>query len=395
MRVFVKGLNSCGMRKTDVKRYRDYLAAQGHELVTHPDHADKILLWTCAFRRDMRDNSMAEIARYRREYAAELIVCGCLPDIDAEVLQSHFDGAVIPWRDEDRLLPVHFGPDPGRPVSQTPRLLGEPRLCEDVARFKRENPAKDASFVDQFHKLFATCGCRFECTYCSERLAFPPYRSFPQEDLVARCRQLVSESGAFDVMLLGDSIGDWGSDIGQTLPDLMHALLAIDPRLRLSLQGLNPAHFVEFFDAFSAMIEAGRIRHFQLPIQSASPRILKAMKRPYTRPEIDRVFGYLNRVGFGAFDTHLIVGFPGEEEADFEESLAFVLRHRPSYVLASGFMASPGMAASHLPHPVDDATRKRRLQQVAARVRATGMLCNTDDSDLSAQRCRTINLIDN
>ena len=393
MKIFVKGLNSCGMRRTNVQRYIDYLSANGHEIVAHPNQSDITLLWTCAFRGDFRDNSLAEIRRYLNEFDTELIVAGCLPDIDRQRLLEEFPGRVLDWRDEEAKMERFFGAN-GKRFNEIPLVLGEAPLCDDVDAFKKENPGKEASFVDQFIKLFVAEGCRFTCTYCAEILAFPPYRSFPEEVLIETCRELVERTGRYRVMLLGDSIGDYGCDTGSSLPALIRRLQEVDARLRFGLQGFNPAHFVKHGDDMAAFLRSGTFCHLQLPIQSASERILAAINRPYCRADIDRVFALLQEMAFTAIDTHLIIGFPGETDEDFEESLAFVLQYRPHYVLVSQYMETPAMPSSHLPDKVSAETKKRRLERAAECIKGAGILCNTDDSELSLRRCQTLNRIE-
>ena len=391
MKVFVKGLNSCGMRKANIRRYVEFLLENGHEISKRPQDSDVILLWTCAFRRDFSDNSISEIKRYTKQYAAELIVCGCLPDIDEETLRQNFSGRFIRWRNDEKQMEKYFGA-PNKKLSDIQWLLSEDSLCDNVENFRKVNTNKDASFVDQFNKLFVVEGCRFQCTYCSERLAFPPCHSFPEEHLVRTCRRMIEETGKLDVILLGDSIGDYGYDTGSNLPNLIRKLKSINPDLRIALQGLNPASFMKFYDQMEDFLRNGDIRHLQLPIQSASDRILNLMNRPYVKADIYKIFNLLNRLGFSEFDTHLIIGFPGEAEEDVDDTISFILEHKPKYVLVSGYMESPAMASSTLPDKVDDDTKYRRLRMVESQVKAAGILCNTDDSELSAERCRRLNL---
>jgi len=388
MKVFIAGLNGCGMRKTNLQRYRDFLLANGHEVVNSPKGSDAVMLWTCAFRSDFRDNSIAEIKRYQKEFGAELIVAGCLPDIDRQLLLRYFQGRIINWRDDKNKMEAYFG-SPQKKMSDIAVNLGAVKVCNDIAKFKKENPNKDVSFVDQFIKLFVAEGCRFECNYCAERLAFPPYKSFPIDELVETCCRLVNETGDLKVMLLGDSIGDYGHDIGSSLPDLIHRLKSIHPNLKLALQGLNPAHFIKFYDEITDFLRRGDIFHMQIPIQSASERILELMRRPYVRADIDQIFSFLNSIAFTEFDTHLIIGFPGETERNYEETIEFILRYRPKYVLLSGFMESPGMAAWELPDKVSKEIRLRRLKDAKARIKSAHIICNSDNSELSIDRfCR-------
>lgn len=392
MKVAIKGLIPCGIRKVDLQQYRDFFESNGHEVVEDPAESDVILLWTCAFRGDFRDNSIAEIKRHQREFRAELIVAGCLPDIDGELLRQHFRGRVIAWREDEQKLEEYFGGG-GATFRQIRRAVAEDKVCDDAAVFRALNPDKDAWFGDQFVKLFVAEGCRFQCTYCAERLAFPPYRSVPEDALVEACRRVVEKTGQHDVMLLADSLGDYGHDIGSSLPRLIRKLRGADPALQIALHGLNPADFVRHYADMVEFIRKGDIRHLQLPIQSASDRILRLMRRPYRRTHLEKIFGFLKEVGFKEFETHILVAFPGEREEDHEATVDFVLRFRPRYVLASGFMETPAMPAAKLPDKVDGDTRRRRLTDVETRLRAAGIICNTDESALSVDRFHRLNLV--
>ena len=388
MKVFLKGLNSCAMRKQKLKQYADFVEANGHSTVSDPDSADKVILWTCGFRKDLRENSLAEINRYHACYPGKLIVAGCLPDISPESMGDS-EEVIVPWKQDNTILEKIFGN--AFPLEQVSNVFGEENVCDDTAAFRKANLGKDVTFHDQFVKLVVSEGCNYECTYCSERLAFPPYRSFPEEELVGKCRQLVEKTGCYDVILLSDSLGEYGCDMGGSLALLMGKLFSIDRRVKIALNNLNPAGFIKFQTDILDFIKAGRIRHLNLPIQSASGKILKLMKRPYTLEDIDRVFGMLNDIQFAEFDTHVIIGFPGETEADFTETIQFLLRHRPKYVLASGCMVSGKMPAALLPNKIDDTTKKRRLNAFDKHMLDAGIICNTDDSELGLERLRRLN----
>ncbi|MFQ5828084.1 MAG: radical SAM protein [Candidatus Methylomirabilia bacterium] len=390
MKVFVHGLNSCGMRNTRMQAYRDYLEANGHELVDYPVEADILLLWTCAFRSDMKANSLAEIKRFEREYKAEVIVAGCLPDIDIEALRGRFRGRVVNWRDDEKKMKQVFGTPKVR-LADIPLVLHKDQLYDDEATFRREHPEADVPYIGRYIQLYISDGCPFKCTYCSERLAFPPYHSHPEEQLIHTCRAAVEQTGKNAVVLLGDSIGDYGRDIGTSLPNLIRRLQQAIPDIRIAMQGVNPCHFLKFYDDMVEFLRSGLIVHLQIPFQSASDRILKLMNRPYDRAALDKVFGTINELGFREFDTHIIVGFPGETEDDFQRSLEFALDHHPKYVLLNGFMEAPEMPAARLPAKVDLETTLRRLLRAEARLKAAGILCNCDYGEFSRERFRRMN----
>ena len=391
MKVFIKGLNSCIMRKQKLQQYHDFLVANGHEISSDPHNSDAIIMWTCAFRADVRDNSLTQIQQYQQQYNAELIVAGCLPDIAPDLLQENFAGHIINWRDDKNKMEAFFGCTNLR-FDQVSTVYAEEKLCDNAEKYRQDNPDKDATFYDQFIKLVVAEGCRFNCSYCSERLAFPSFHSFPEDRLIEACRHLVEETKQLEVILLADSLGNYGSDIGSNLPTLIHKLKTIHPDLKFALNNLNPVSFIQYYNDMVEFLHNGNLQHLNLPIQSASPHILKLMKRGYTRKDLDKIFTLLNSIGFTRFDTHVIIGFPGETEEDVEETIQFILQHRPSYVLLNSFMESPRMSATSLPSKVCEETKHQRMHKAEAVIKATGIICNADDSKLSTERYHRLNL---
>jgi len=390
MKVFIYSLNSCGMRNTVIQRYRDYLSANDHELVDGAANSDVILVWTCGFRGDVRDNSLEQLITMAEKNSSEVVAAGCVPDIDRELLNRHFPGRVIPWRNHEQGLEELFGPSKVK-LTDVPLVLSKPQMHDDEGKIRRENPEADVPYVGRYVQVYISEGCLWDCTYCSERLAFPPYRSFDEDQIVQACRGEVERSGTSAVVLLGDSVGDYGTDTGSSLPALIRRLKAEVPALRLALQDLNPLHFLKFYDDMVEFIRTGFIAHLQIPYQSASDRILKLMKRPYGRADIEKVFGTLNDLGFTELDSHMIVGFPGETEADHELSLGFALEYRPKYMLVNGYMESPNAPAAKLPGKVDWETKHRRIREAERRLKEGGIMCNADNSDFASERFRRMN----
>ncbi|OGL41509.1 MAG: hypothetical protein A2043_09540 [Candidatus Schekmanbacteria bacterium GWA2_38_9] len=391
MKVFIKWLSACATRKAELEQYRSFLVKNGHEIVGKPQDSEVILLWTCGFRRDHKDNSLVEVKRYQNEYNAKLIVAGCLPDIVPQELAEGFSGYVINWRDDKKKMEEYFG----RGVVNFDNVCSvfiQENVCEDVDKFRKENPNKDVTFHDQFIKILVSEGCNYKCTYCSEKLAFPPYRSFSENEIVEACRRMVEKTGCYEIILISDSLGDYGCDIGTNLPSLMHNLLEINPKLKIALNNFNPEGFVLFYEEISNFLAKGDIRHLNLPIQSASDRILKLMNRPYSRSDLDKIFGLLNEICYVEFDTHIIIGFPGETKDDINETVEFILKHKPKYVLASCYMETHGMESYNLSNKVTELTMRERLQAAKSRITAAGIICNTDDSGLSIDRFRRLNI---
>ncbi len=389
MKVFLKGLNTCTQRAGKLRQYRTFLVANGHEIVETLDECDAVVAWTCAFRGDVRDNTLARLKEYESA-GHRVIATGCMPDIDPEGLAAGFSGQVFAWTEEAELERL-FGRPGGRGLADCEAVFGEPPLCDDLARFRTACPDVDATFPDQFIKLVVAEGCPYTCTYCSERLAFPDFRSFDAEALAAECRRLVAETGRTEVILLADCVGEYGRDTGRDLPWLIRRLCAAHPDLRVALSNFHPINFLQNWAAFSDLIAENRIRHLNLPIQSASDPVLRRMNRLYRRDDLERLFGHLGHLGFDQFDTHIIVGFPGETTADVDTTLDFLVRHRVRYVLINRFMETPGMPATRFADKVPPTEAARRMRDAEDRLRAAGAIVNAEDSDLMRDRMARLN----
>lgn len=391
MKVFLKGLNSCAMRRQNLLRYREYLERNGHTIVDTPEESDVLLVWTCAFREDVKDNSLDEIDRFRRQYGEKVIAAGCLPDIEPEELHRRFPGPVISWRDEDRRFEAVFGPARVK-LSEVRPVWGDAPICADAAAYRARHPEADVTFHDQFIKLLVAEGCPFDCAYCTERLAFPPFRSIPPDALAGKCRQLVEETGETRVILLADCLGEYGKDIGSSLPALLRALRKVNPELTFALNNLHPVNFLEYAQELLGLIRAGWVCHLNLPIQSASDRVLDLMRRRYTRADLESIAAALRGAGFRQFDTHLIVGFPGEREEDHRQTMEFILAWRPRYVLISRYFETRGAPASALPDKVDADTAGQRVAEAGRAFREAGILCNAEGGEVAQERLRRLNI---
>lgn len=384
MKVHLKGLNACAMRDQKLAQYRTYLTANGHTLLDDPDEAEAIIVWTCAFRGDHRDSSLEKVREYLGGQGVRILVAGCLPDIAGEMLPQHERVIFANWNKDQEILDPIFST--GRSLNEFLPLFVEARRCEDAALFRQDNPGRDAIFHDQFIKLLIQEGCDFACSYCSEKLAFPPYRSFPPEALAQACRQTVLETDVYDVMLIGDSLGHYGHDIGTDLKTLFGVLEKIHPRLTISMHNLHLCDFLQWQDEICRLIGKRRLKHLNLPIQSASNRILSLMNRLYNKRDIETVFDMLQREGFCDFDTHIIVGFPGETEEDVRETVELLLRYKPRYVLASAYMEAPRAPSAAIPDKVSAKVIKARLGEISEILCAEGIICNPEQSALSKER---------
>lgn len=390
MKVFIKALNSCVMRKGKLRQYVLYLLQNGHNIVLSPEECDAIFVWSCAFRSDVRDNCLQQIKQLKKQYDARLIVGGCLPDIDKNLLLKSFQGDIVSWRNDVIDMRRIFGNN-CTAITESSPFFSEEKICDNAAIYRKENLDADVQFHDEFVKLVISEGCNHECSYCSERLAFPPYRSFPLEVLVSSCEEIVKRTGEYVVVLLADSLGEYGRDLGIDLAALITAVAAIDKRITIALNNMNPTDFILDFDKYQHLVREGIICHVNLPIQSASDRVLKRMNRAYCKDEISRIFTMFAREGLTRFDTHVIIGFPGERGEDIDETIEFIFHHGIKYVLASQYMETLGMDAAKLDEKCNREDIERRLGRFAGAMEKAGIICNIEKGNIMGTRLERIN----
>ena len=356
----------------------------GHKLVDNPDECDIILLWTCAFRKDYRDNSLNQIQILGGKNK-KLIVCGCLPDIDIDSLKSNFNGEYFSWREESKYMPIIFNGKSESLIDIDLYALGE-RNISNIEEFKSLNQNKKVLFADEFVKLFVSEGCTFKCTYCAEILAFPEYRSFPVKQLLEKCKELIDISGQKKVVLWADSLGDYGKDSKSSLPELIYALIDEIDGIQIGLEHLHPARFIEYIQSLSTLINSNKIWLVDIPIQSASDKILKLMNRQYNSEDISKIFALINNCSFVTnIKTHVIVGFPGETIVDHKETEDFLIKYAPKSVLISGYMGSAGMPSEYFPDKVSFTEIRRRVLDLTEKLRKKGIVCNYDNSSISEE----------
>jgi len=394
-KVYIKGLFPCDCRKINVQKYYDFFNYNGYSLTSSIKNSDVVVLWTCGFRDDYRKNSVNLIYQILELVNIPVIICGCLPHIDPDLLQqleSHKQCVVVPWRDEMKFFSQFIYSD-HKPYSSIKPKYVEKKLVEDLASYRKENKKPDRTFSDQFVKLFISEGCSLNCSYCSEKRTFPDYHSYPFHDLINSCSDLIETYNEYHIMLIADNVGEYGLDINYTLPDLILALFELDDKVKVGIQNLNPTYFKRYFDSFTNFIKNDRMLHLRLPIQSASDKILKTMNRTYSKSDLHEIFSFMVKVGFNDFSTDMICGFPGESENDYQETLKFLLNYVPTYVNLSAFMSSSSIPAGLYDDQIPEKEKRIRVFEAEKLLKEQGVYCNTDFGLTSDHRRSIINTL--
>jgi tRNA-2-methylthio-N6-dimethylallyladenosine synthase len=357
----------CQMNEHDSERMKGMLESIGYAEARERDDADLILFNTCSIRESADSRFVAhlgEAKRLKRERPDRVVgVGGCWAQSVKEEVFERF-----PFVD------VAFGPGQTHKLAEflTSDSLSAQGYFE-FEGFTGHLPAKRARDFQGWVQISVGCNCR--CSYCIVPSTRGREVSRPLEELVAEVQAMAAD-GVREVTLLGQNVNSYGRDLRvggkpETFAHLLAELDAIDGIERIRYTSPHPKDMRE--DVIRAHAElAGVCEHIHLPLQSGSSRILKAMRRTYDRERyLDRVALIREHVPDIALTTDIIVGFPGESEQDFEQTLE--VAEQVGYDGAFTFVFSPRreteaarMTDQFVPHPVK-VERMERLVEVVQR----------------------------
>ncbi|HET7623106.1 MAG TPA: tRNA (N6-isopentenyl adenosine(37)-C2)-methylthiotransferase MiaB [Gemmatimonadaceae bacterium] len=352
----------CQMNVSDSELMYGSLAAHGYEAVDAPDGADIILVNTCAIRDRAEQRVIGRLGELKRFMKRDTVlgVTGCMA-------QRMGQGLL----DRARHVQLVVGPDGYRSL---PELIEGARAGKRVAKvdFDLEEHYEDFH-ARRFDGVRAWIpvqrGCDYKCTYCIVPMTRGPERSRRLADVVREAGE-VAAHGITEVTLLGQTVNSF-TDGEHDFADLLRAVGAVPGIRRVRFTSPHPNDFSD--RVIAAMAETPTVcEHVHLPMQSGSSRTLKRMLRRYTREGyMDCVARLRAAISDLALTTDIIVGFPGETDEDFEETLSAV--REASFDDAFTFIFSPrdGTPATRLPEKlmVSEDVAGERLERLIEVVR--------------------------
>jgi tRNA-2-methylthio-N6-dimethylallyladenosine synthase len=363
----------CQMNVSDSELILGSLVARGYSPVGAPDGADVILVNTCAIREHAEQRVIGRLGELRRHMTADTIlgVTGCMAQrLGPQLLERARHVSVVIGPDGYRALPALLeGAREGRRVSAVDFDLEE--HYEDFAP-RRFDRVKAWIPVQR--------GCDYRCTYCIVPTTRGPERSRYLADVVREAQGVVGE-GMTEIVLLGQTVNSY-TDGTHDFADLLRAVGGVAGVRRLRFTSPHPNDFSE--RVIQAMATTPAVcEHVHLPMQSGSSRVLRRMSRRYDREGYFDCVARLRAAIPGlALTTDVIVGFPGETDADFEETLSAVREIGFDDAFTFRFSPRDGTPATRLPEadtiPEEVASgRLRRLIDVVrtgSRRRNLGLL---------------------
>ncbi len=353
----------CQQNEADSERYAGMLDAMGFLTADGPEDADLILVNTCAVREHAELRALSATGQFKKlkEKNPELViaVCGCMvtqlyradqmkhsyPYVDfvlgTDMLHRFPEFLADHYQNGRRRLTV------GEP---------EPVIAEGL-------PVRRASKTKAWVSIMY--GCNNFCTYCVVPYVRGRERSRAMEDIIAEVTALAAD-GVKEITLLGQNVNSWGKDLegGLTFPDLLEKLAAIDGDFILRFMTSHPKDATKRL--IDVMADNKKIaRQFHLPLQSGSARVLGAMNRRYTPDSYLALVDYMReRMPDITITSDIIVGFPGETDAEFEETLTMLTRVRFDMIFSFQYSPRPGTPAAKMDGQIPDEIKSERFSRL-------------------------------
>jgi tRNA A37 methylthiotransferase MiaB len=298
MRVYLDAVNICGRRQLDLQKIRTYLIRNNHTLSDAAENSDAALLMACAFNNKTEQNAVEAFKRIQNcrapIYLLEGIAETAGPRLGAE--------ACIGLRDFS-LLDRYF----------------KTRVSYDAVEEQNcmySNPDEHKYYIQVSH------GCADHCAYCGDKKIVGELVSKPLQQCIAEAMRGIAK-GFYEIELIGDDVGAWGLDLGSNVCVLLNAICGIAAIRSLTMQEVNIKYLIKNLKAFEQILALGKIRSMVVAIQSGNSRILEAMKRGYSREDVDTLLSVLWRYDIQA-RFHVIIGFPGETEDEFADTMDMI-----------------------------------------------------------------------
>ena len=355
----------CQQNEADSEKLRGYLIQSGYRIVSEAEGADVVILNTCAIREHAEQRVFGNLGALthtkRRHPAQKVFLCGCMAG--QEVVSSRIKAS---YPHVDGVFSTHH-------LWQFPEILW--KVLDEKKRqfYITDEPGSIAEGIPQQRdsqlKAWVSImyGCNNFCTYCIVPYVRGRERSRQPEDILRECRTLI-ESGVKDITLLGQNVNSYGKDLscGVDFADLLEQIAQIPGDFLIRFMTSHPRDASnKLFDTMAKYDKIAKQLH--LPFQSGSSRILKAMNRHYDRET------YLEKVRYAkqvmpslVLTSDVIVGFPGETEEDFAQTLSLIEQVHYDSLFTFIFSPRPGTPAASMEDPTPKEEKNRRFDRLCA-----------------------------
>ena len=353
----------CQQNEADSEKIRGYLAMSGYAIGQEAEGADVVVMNTCAIREHAEQRVFGNLGALthtkRRHPRQKIFLCGCMA---GETKVSERVKKSYPY--VDGVFSTHH-------LWQFPEILWNV-LSKKKRQFYVEDEAGSIAegipqLRDNTLKAWVSImyGCNNFCTYCIVPYVRGRERSRRKEDILAECRDVIAK-GAKEITLLGQNVNSYGKDLDEQVDfaDLLTEIAELPGEFLIRFMTSHPKDASEkLFDTMAKYPKIAKQLH--LPFQSGSSRVLKAMNRHYDRET------YLNKVHYAksvmpdlVLTSDVIVGFPGETEEEFEETISLIQQVHYDSLFTFIFSPRTGTPAASMEDPTSKEEKNRRFDRL-------------------------------
>ena len=355
----------CQQNEADSEKLRGYLAQSGYRIGSEAEGADVVIMNTCAIREHAEQRVFGNLGALthtkRRHSEQKIFLCGCMAGetkVSDRIKKSypHVDG----------VFSTHH-------LWQFPEILWNVLNKKKRQFYIEDEPGSIAEGIPQVRdntlKAWVSImyGCNNFCTYCIVPYVRGRERSRLPEDILAECKCVI-EKGAKEITLLGQNVNSYGKDLksGMDFADLLAAIAELPGDFKIRFMTSHPRDASE--KLFDTMAKYDKIaKQLHLPFQSGSSRVLKAMNRHYDRETYLRKVKYAKSVMPElVLTSDVIVGFPGETEEEFEETISLIKAVHYDSLFTFIFSPRPGTPAASMEDPTPKDEKNRRFDKLCA-----------------------------
>ena len=355
----------CQQNEADSEKLRGYLTQSGYTIIQQAEGADVVVMNTCAIREHAEQRVFGNLGALthtkRRHPEQKIFLCGCMAGetkVSQRIRQSypHVDG----------VFSTHH-------LWQFPEILYNVLTQKKRQFYVADEPGSIAEGIPQVRdsqlKAWVSImyGCNNFCTYCIVPYVRGRERSRQPEDILRECRELIA-AGCKDITLLGQNVNSYGKDLegGMDFADLLAAIAQLPGDFLIRFMTSHPRDAgKKLFDTMAAYPKIARQLH--LPFQSGSSRVLKAMNRHYDREKYLEAVNYAKSVMPDlVLTSDVIVGFPGETEEEFEETITLIQQVHYDALFTFIFSPRTGTPAASMDDPTPKEEKNRRFDRLCA-----------------------------
>ena len=366
LKVFVT-TNGCSENRIDCAKMKNFFIKNGWTVADNLNQADLILFNACGLT-TVRENDSLETLKYinnLKKSSAEVIVWGCFPKINPQRLSAIHQGVMFDSYQEERLEDFFEGSIRSELVHAN--FLVD-ACCNTKGKLKSLLPKKirnRVTFMDPTgFPIKISTGCLDACAYCGVRLSRGRLRSKPINNVVEEFKEGLAK-GFSNFTMIGTDLGAYGRDISINLVELLNTIMKIEGNYKIRFPNINPRWLPEMLPELLAHVGSGKIEVFGSGVQCGSNKILKLMNRQYSIEDFRMAIGALKAAHpVIRIRTNLIVGFPGETEQDFQETLRLLDELDITYADIHKYSPRPKTKAATLPDQVPSSVIEERYTRL-------------------------------